>query len=256
MKISNTTSQYLKDLNSLYQFLPQAYPIIQKEDSVPLFTTLQHCPACGKTVSDYEEKEHDHNQFPYFPSQMKYLFEKIKTYSENLPELNDKIRFYKIQETFYNYIYAVNANHNHNIYGLSQFEKYRQIMEHFKKSPYFNETFLNGFYEKDKENISLPDGIYLETYYCEDCFDDVFISLVFRGRSVRKLPEKEKQKMIEDLSDEQKMYVYTMIARAVAFTYAFSEHTLYLGRSQLSHILKAPYQFFVFPPLLRPTETL
>lgn len=243
---------FLKDLLTLYNFLPEMN-IFATPGMVPDLSAVYTCPCCNAEEEDYDFKVHEPNNFPYFSKEFRSIFHDLDGVVQK-PDLIREIG--EAPSRMSRQIGAIMSNHDCAYYSNSAFETYSRLITHFDKSPYFNRNLLDKSYGSLFQAPPFPAGLSLRTYYCESCYEDVFVAIRFPTLQGNEISQNQKKQIISILPHETKVYIYTMIARAVAYTYCFSLHTHYLSARECYEQMKKPYMFPSFEPLLFPNKSL
>lgn len=254
--ITQHTTQYIRDLNSLYDLL-HVVRTKGRSDYLLEVDDLPSCPCCNSKVEGFQSKTHTLTDFPYFTEDMRFLFYELSTTPKNLDEMNQVLRIHDAHSAFRFHLRPVNTNHNRAQYSYPAFQKYRKMIHKFKESPYFEESLLERVYDTNNSFLRLPDDIRFDTYYCDNCYDDIFTNLYCISHDKSKvLFEKRKQNMIQELDMETKISIYTLSAAAVAYIYCFSTGSHYRDPVELEKWVEKPYQFHIFHPFIKPTIRL
>lgn len=244
---------FLKDLLTLYTFLPETN-MYMVPGLTPDFSALETCPCCGSEEEEFEVKAHAPDNFPYFSEEFAPVFQDINgiIQRDNFRARMEDYPSTKVSRQ----IESVINNHDTPYYSEQAYEKYRRLINHFDKSPYFSKKLLEESYHGGFKTPPFPAGMNLRTYYCDTCYEDVFVALRFPMVNDRELTQGQKKHVLSVVPHETKVYMYTMIARAVAFTYCFSIHNEYISPLDFEREVSKPYAFGAFQSVLFPHHKL
>lgn len=215
-----SVSNFIKDVNALYHFYNLTYHRFNVEassgnysvnTSIPLYhygnTTLLSCPCCNHETNPFSifsitYKSFTFKHFPYIPPEAKRLFSNPFTewdaYTFYKAILDDPV----LSET--HPLTYVKNNHAATTFSLDRLNHYHQLLESFSSSQFFSKDLLLKL-----NKVHLNNNL-LHTCFCDNCSSDIIV-----------FPSKEKVSRYQDFTFKEQQHIYTTIALAVAFTYAF-----------------------------------
>lgn len=251
-------TDFLNQLNQLYQFLDvegskvhNAHALDYNSYASSSRMPFKVCPACnsrlkGDSHVELVQKMFSYDDFPYLPVGSINAFEGDVTNVVGCHEIYDMLPT-SIKRNYPRTEVSVRINHSYTSYNMARFEVYERILAHFSRSPYFSRDILEEVFKSSHSDehpyVFLED--HLQTLYCDNCSDDIFLVL----------EQNFYQELIKgafEMTPSHMQYFYTMIANAVAFSASFADDAYVENGNAIKRTLSS----YSFVPVFKPTSSL